>query len=243
MPPHTPNSMPSSSACARHSVRTGQVRQNCLASRCAAPATNRSSASAVRHFAAPRQFHCSVMVALLDPAVRSSRPAQENHRSAPSPSEPSKNTQPAPRDVPDEGATTGHVPSGPVGSRALRSIGLLIGFCVLAGVLVAGMAFPVVAGVGLVSNDAGDSINAVSADVVDGPLPQATVVTDSTGAAIARFFEPNQNRISARPDQVSPAMKAAIVAVEDRRFYQHQGVDWQGTIRAVVTNQVSGDIQ
>ena len=28
-------------------------------------------------------------------------------------------------------------------------------------------------------------------------------------------------------------MKAAIVAIEDRRFYQHQGFDWQGTIRAV----------
>ena len=37
-------------------------------------------------------------------------------------------------------------------------------------------------------------------------------------------------------------MKAAIVAVEDRRFYQHQGVDWQGTIRAVVANSASGDV-
>jgi membrane peptidoglycan carboxypeptidase len=140
--------------------------------------------------------------------------------------------------------TTARVPSLPVRSpHALRSIGLLLGFCLLAGVLVAGMTFPVVAGIGLVSNDAGDSVNAVSADVVDGPLPQATVVTDAAGEPIARFFEPNQNRASVRPDQVSPAMKAAIVAVEDRRFYQHQGVDWQGTIRAVVTNGVSGDVQ
>ena len=37
-------------------------------------------------------------------------------------------------------------------------------------------------------------------------------------------------------------MKAAIVAVEDRRFYQHQGVDWQGTIRAVIANSASGDV-
>ena len=27
-------------------------------------------------------------------------------------------------------------------------------------------------------------------------------------------------------------MKAALVSVEDRRFYEHQGVDWKGTIRA-----------
>jgi membrane peptidoglycan carboxypeptidase len=32
------------------------------------------------------------------------------------------------------------------------------------------------------------------------------------------------------------------VAIEDRRFYQHQGVDWQGTIRAVVANSASGDV-
>ena len=37
-------------------------------------------------------------------------------------------------------------------------------------------------------------------------------------------------------------MKAAIVAIEDRRFYQHQGVDWQGTLRAVVANSASGDV-
>src|SRR3954454_23154808 len=169
MPPHTPNSMPSSSACARHSVRTGQVRQNCFASRCAAPTTNRSSASFVRHFAATRQFHCSVMVALLvvpcGPVlatgtariIGAGRPTRNR----------AKILNPPLGDVPDEAATGPPVPSPTVGSRALRSIGLLLGLCALAGVLVAGMAFPVVAGVGLVSNDAGDSINAVSADVVD----------------------------------------------------------------------------
>jgi membrane peptidoglycan carboxypeptidase len=37
-------------------------------------------------------------------------------------------------------------------------------------------------------------------------------------------------------------MKAAIVAIEDRRFYQHSGVDWQGTFRALLTNQVNGSV-
>ena len=37
-------------------------------------------------------------------------------------------------------------------------------------------------------------------------------------------------------------MKAAILAIEDRRFYEHQGVDWQGTIRAVIANSASGDV-
>src|SRR4029450_9343788 len=33
-----------------------------------------------------------------------------------------------------------------------------------------------------------------------------------------------------------------MVAIEDRRFYEHQGVDWQGTIRAVIANSASGGV-
>jgi membrane peptidoglycan carboxypeptidase len=123
-----------------------------------------------------------------------------------------------------------------------RPIGLLLGLGLLAGVIVAGMAFPVTAGLGLVASDTGDSVNTVSADLVDGPLPQTTTITDSAGVPIARLFEQNQNRHSVTADEISPAMKAAIVAVEDRRFYQHNGVDWQGTLRAVVANSASGDV-
>ena len=82
----------------------------------------------------------------------------------------------------------------------------------------------------------------MSTDLVDGPLPQSTTVTDSAGTPIARFFEPNQNRQAVPSDQISPAMKAAIIAIEDRRFYQHNGVDWQGTIRALIANSASGDV-
>lgn len=127
--------------------------------------------------------------------------------------------------------------------RVIRPIGLLLGLCLLAGVVAAGIAFPAAIGVGLVANDASDSVGSVSTDVLDQPLPQTSLVTDSAGAPIARFFDENQNRIKLTADEISPAMKAAIVAVEDRRFYQHQGVDWQGTARALVTNSVSGSIE
>jgi membrane peptidoglycan carboxypeptidase len=123
-----------------------------------------------------------------------------------------------------------------------RPIGLLLGLGLLAGVVVAGMTFPVAAGLGLVASDTGDSVNAVSADLVEGPLPQTTTVTDSSGVPIARFFEQGQNRQSVTADQISPAMKAAIVAIEDRRFYQHNGVDWQGTLRALAANSASGTV-
>ena len=34
-------------------------------------------------------------------------------------------------------------------------------------------------------------------------------------------------------DQIAPVMKQAIVAIEDRRFYEHRGVDLRGIVRAV----------
>src|SRR5690349_1664940 len=102
------------------------------------------------------------------------------------------------------------------------------------------MAFPFAAGLGLLSNDAGDGVNNSSTDLLDGALPLRTTITDAAGQPLAYLFD--QNRTSLTPDQIAPAMKAAIVAIEDRRFYQHQGVDWQGTIRAVIANSASGDV-
>lgn len=125
----------------------------------------------------------------------------------------------------------------------MRPIGLLAALALAAGVVIAGMAFPAAVGLGLMSNAAGDSVTTVSTDVVSGPMPLTTTVTDAAGTPIARFFEPNQNRTELRPEQISPAMRAAIVAIEDRRFYEHQGVDWQGTLRAVVANSTSGDVK
>jgi membrane peptidoglycan carboxypeptidase len=122
----------------------------------------------------------------------------------------------------------------------VRPIGLLLGLCLLAGVVTAGMGFPFALGVGLLSNDAGDSVSSTSSSLVEGGLPLATTLTDNAGRPIAYIFDQNRTQVTA--DEISPAMKAALVAIEDRRFYEHQGVDWQGTIRAVIANSASGDV-
>ncbi len=116
----------------------------------------------------------------------------------------------------------------------------LFGLAVIGGVLVAGMIFPFAAMLGVVSNQAADTVVSASADLTDEPLPSATTVTDSANNPIAYLYD--QNRTPAPPETISPAMKAAIVATEDRRFYDHQGVDWQGTVRALIANSASGDV-
>jgi penicillin-binding protein 1A len=43
----------------------------------------------------------------------------------------------------------------------------------------------------------------------------------------------DESRVLVRSDQIAPIMKQAIVAVEDKRFYEHNGVDLQGIVRAL----------
>lgn len=42
-----------------------------------------------------------------------------------------------------------------------------------------------------------------------------------------------------RLDELSPALLAAIVVSEDRRFWLHSGIDWQGLVRSAISNSRS----
>jgi membrane peptidoglycan carboxypeptidase len=117
----------------------------------------------------------------------------------------------------------------------------MFGLCLLAGVLMAGMLFPIVGALGVASNRASDTIDSVSADLVTTEPPLITTITDSAGSPIAYLFD--QYRLPVRSDQISPTMKAALISIEDRRFYEHNGVDWKGTIRALISNSSSSDTQ
>ena len=44
----------------------------------------------------------------------------------------------------------------------------------------------------------------------------------------------NQNRILVGSSDISPNIKNAVIAIEDRRFWQHEGVDYKGIARAFV---------
>lgn len=55
------------------------------------------------------------------------------------------------------------------------------------------------------------------------PRPQSTIVFDIHGRPAFSFFV--EQRTSVPLERVSPHMVAAILAVEDRRFFQHSGID------------------
>ncbi|WP_091288335.1 transglycosylase domain-containing protein [Amycolatopsis xylanica] len=117
----------------------------------------------------------------------------------------------------------------------------LLGLCILAGVLVAGVLFPVVGAAGVMSNQASETVDRTSSDLADIPPPLVTTVTDADGKAIATLYD--QYRLPVTENQINPAMQWALVSTEDKRFYDHHGVDWTGTLRAAVSNTAGGDQQ
>ena len=65
-----------------------------------------------------------------------------------------------------------------------------------------------------------------------------SVVVDSQGELIGTLTS-DQNRILLASGQISTNMKNAVVAVEDSRFYEHEGVDFQAIGRALFQDILS----
>ncbi|GAB4582550.1 penicillin-binding protein [Nocardia sp. IFM 10818] len=122
-----------------------------------------------------------------------------------------------------------------------RTLARLAGSCVLAAVLLAGLLFPLAGGFGYMSNRAADAVDNVSAELVEGTVPAVSTMVDVNGTPFAWLYE--QRRFEVPSEKISNDMKLAIVSVEDRRFAEHGGVDWQGTFRAFLTNTTGGEVQ
>jgi membrane peptidoglycan carboxypeptidase len=126
-------------------------------------------------------------------------------------------------------------------STPLTLIAAFTGTALVAGVVGAAIAMPAVGGVGAVVNSAVENFKSLPTDLADPTLPELSVIRDSSGKRLAYFYE--QNRTVVNLKQISPQMQKAIIAIEDSRFYEHNGVDLRGTARAFATNQQSGSVQ
>ena len=103
--------------------------------------------------------------------------------------------------------------------------------------------FAVIAVVGLVSG----TIVAVSHNLpnIDAMKPQQlgqdTVIFDRKRQPIAELYGA-VNRVVVPSNQIPAVMKNATVAIEDKRFYQHHGVDFTGIARALVDDIKAGHV-
>ena len=64
------------------------------------------------------------------------------------------------------------------------------------------------------------------------PLGSATFVYDDEGNKIQKLTAPDSNRLPVSIDQIPEDMQHAFVAIEDERFYEHNGIDIRGILRA-----------
>ena len=67
-------------------------------------------------------------------------------------------------------------------------------------------------------------------------LPGASVVLDGKGQRFAEVFEENQRRVWVPVSDIPEHVQKSFIAAEDKRFFQHKGIDERGLIRAFIGN-------
>ena len=109
------------------------------------------------------------------------------------------------------------------------------------GVLSAGFATPFVGVTAALTKASAELFEELPSDFNVQQPSQISTLLASDGTEITKFYA--ENRIVVPLSQISVNMQNAIVAVEDQRFYQHQGVDPTGMVRALVSNNAGGSRQ
>jgi len=72
------------------------------------------------------------------------------------------------------------------------------------------------------------------------PIGNATFVYDADGNMLQKLSAHTANRMSVSIDKIPLDMQHAIVAIEDERFYEHNGIDVRGILRAFVNGVSRG---
>src|SRR5690349_1525951 len=116
-------------------------------------------------------------------------------------------------------------------ARTLTKLGITVA---AAGSLVAGLVLPWVAGPAVAAQQGTSLLGDPPAELTDEQPAGNTVVLAADGTPITWFYDENRQPVAS--DQIAEVMKDALVAVEDARFYDHNGLDVQGTARALVRN-------
>src|SRR5688500_16110118 len=70
--------------------------------------------------------------------------------------------------------------------------------------------------------------------------PESTLLYDANNNLVSALFE--EHRIGVRLEEMSPHIVNAVVAVEDKRFWDHDGIDLRRIMAAASANQRASPI-
>jgi membrane peptidoglycan carboxypeptidase len=126
-------------------------------------------------------------------------------------------------------------------SHTWATVGKLVATLVATGVLGAGVLIPYVGGLGLAARHEATKFLDTTCDLTETPPPQKSEIVARDGkTVIATIF--SQDRVPIPLSQVPKYLQQALIATEDRRFYEHHGVDMRGLLRSAVSTS-GGDTQ
>jgi membrane peptidoglycan carboxypeptidase len=111
----------------------------------------------------------------------------------------------------------------------------------IAGVVVAAAMYPIAAVGGLSAKAGANAVDTLPSALIIPPLAQTTYVYASDGKTLLTEFY-QEDRTYTPITKMSPYIQEAIVASEDSRFYDHNGVDLRGVARAFVANDQAGQV-
>jgi membrane peptidoglycan carboxypeptidase len=119
------------------------------------------------------------------------------------------------------------------GLTILSKLGKLAALIAITGVLAAGLLLPYVGGAGLAAKAGANKFLETSCNTTEEPVQQRTTLLASDGkTVIATLFD--QNRQVVALSKLPVYVKEALIGTEDRRFYEHHGVDVRGLMRAAL---------
>lgn len=122
--------------------------------------------------------------------------------------------------------------------KVRRKIGVIFGKVLLICILILGVV-GVSAVVGAVKGILASAPDISAVDVI--PTGFSTTVLASDGSEIATLVAEGSNRRSVTLDEIPKDLQHAVVAIEDERFYEHNGIDLKGIARALVADLKSMD--
>ncbi|WP_066584143.1 transglycosylase domain-containing protein [Cellulomonas timonensis] len=125
-----------------------------------------------------------------------------------------------------------------------QATALFLAFVLTAGVgglLTAGTLLPAIAVAKGTTDVTVSAFDDLPSELVVKPLSEKSTMLDANGNVLAEFYA--EDRIVVPLEEIAPVMRQAVVATEDKRFYEHGGIDPTGMLRAAVKNASSNVTQ
>ena len=98
----------------------------------------------------------------------------------------------------------------------------------------------IVSGSGLLYGSFRGIIDSAPKDFSLAPKYSATIVYDDDNKQVQQLSDYSSNRIPVAYEQIPDNLKNAFISIEDERFYEHDGIDFKGILRALWTDIRNG---